>query len=223
MSKNMKTILMATVSAVLLASAGSGLAQTFSTNKTENAVIPDRTPDVGPGLWASQIVLSPGTLPVGFTITNVTVSLDISGGWNGDLYGYLMYNDGVRSQLLTLLDRPGYSGTGAGYGNAGLAINITDTAANPLENYQSVIYNLNGNGQLTGDWQAQASLASTFFNMGVAGTWTLVLGDMAEGDQSTVVNWGLMIESVPEPSTLGLIGLGVLLLGGRRWLARRPR
>src|ERR1017187_8224909 len=48
-----------------------------------------------------------GFLP---TISDISVKLNISGGYNGDLYAYLSYG-GV---LLPLLNRVGVTGTGAG-------------------------------------------------------------------------------------------------------------
>src|SRR5439155_2176119 len=43
-----------------------------------------------------------------FQITDVRVTLHISGGYNGDLYGYLRFND---SPLVVLLNRVGVTGT----------------------------------------------------------------------------------------------------------------
>ncbi|MCX6896501.1 MAG: hypothetical protein NTZ16_13585, partial [Verrucomicrobia bacterium] len=41
----------------------------------------------------------------GGAINGVDVVLNISGGYNGDLYGYLVYNDGVTTQTAILLNR----------------------------------------------------------------------------------------------------------------------
>ena len=57
------------------------------------------------------------------TISSITVNLDISGGYNGNLYGYLTY-DGV---LAALLNRVGVGSTiptrnAYSYGNSGFNI-----------------------------------------------------------------------------------------------------
>jgi hypothetical protein len=53
--------------------------------------------------------LSALNLPAGPTITDVNVGLQLSGGWNGDLYAYLVHSSG----FAVLLNR-----VGRGTGNA---------------------------------------------------------------------------------------------------------
>src|ERR1039457_526400 len=53
------------------------------------------------------------------TISDVKISLNISGGWNGDLYAYLAHG----SDYVVLLNRVGASTSGAdGYGTSGLNV-----------------------------------------------------------------------------------------------------
>ena len=74
-------------------------------------VIPDGNPI---GAFSTITVASAGT-----SLTNITVSLEISGGFNGDLYGYLSYN----SSLVTLLNRVGVeSGNSFGSPGSGFAV-----------------------------------------------------------------------------------------------------
>ena len=44
--------------------------------------------------------------PVGSTVSSLTVSLNISGGFNGDLYAYLVSPNGT---LVMLMNQPGVS------------------------------------------------------------------------------------------------------------------
>jgi hypothetical protein len=55
------------------------------------------------------------------------------------------------------------------------------------------------------------------------GTWTLFLADLSGGDQSQLLNWGLEISVVPEPTTWALLGFGVLAAGGGLLSARQRR
>jgi len=96
---------------------------------------------------------------------------------------------------------------------------------------------LNGGGQLTGTWATDGraidplsdpavfdttpptSLLGSFNQTDPNGTWTLFLADLSGGGQSTVVNWGLSIQTVPEPSAGALLGMGILLVL-RKWSRR---
>ena len=69
-------------------------------------------PDNNYSGWAdSQTVGAVGTITPGSLLVNV----NLTGGWNGDLYAYLVHDTG----FAVLLDRVGYTGSGFGYGTAG--------------------------------------------------------------------------------------------------------
>ena len=162
-------------------------------------------------------------------LNNVSVVLNISGGYNGDLYGYLVYNDGSTTQTAILLNRVGGgSGTAAastaGFGggstsdfatlqSAGVTLSDSGTSGS----IQSVAAAA-GNSYTTGG----GNLNSTFVNMSSGGTWTLFLADMSAGDQSTLVSWGLNVSVVPEPTTWALLIFcgGFLVMGVARRLRR---
>ena len=166
--------------------------------------------------------------PVG-VIGSVSVVLNISGGYDGDLYGYLVYNDGSTTQTAILLNRVGGgSGTAAastaGFGggstsdfatlqSAGVTLSDSGTSGS----IQSVAAAA-GNSYTTGG----GNLNSTFVNMSSGGTWTLFLADMSAGDQSTLVSWGLNVSVVPEPATWALLIFcsGFLVMGVARRLRR---
>jgi len=157
------------------------------------------------------------------------VALDISGGYNGDLYAFL---SGPNGGFAVLLNRVGVSNDASsfGYGNHGFDIVLSDSAASDVHYYQSASYLLNGNGQLTGTWvpdgrnigpqsapslfgsTAPSALLSSFNGTDPNGGWTLFLADLSVGSQSQLVSWSLDIITVPEPSgwALGIMGLGLL-------------
>jgi len=194
---------------------------------TLNATIPDGNPT------GFSSVANFSGLP-GF-ITSIQVNLDITGGFNGDLYAYLV---GPGGQAAFLLNRVGVtSGNGLGYSDTGFNITLdsSGTFAN-IHNYQSGSHTLNGGGQLTGTWapdgrnidpQSAPSLFDTastahdlsLFNGTIPnGEWTLFLADVSGGNTSTLVNWGLTIVTVPEPQTWAMVagGVGMLLVLSRR-------
>lgn len=196
--------------AVALGMWATGFVNAAVFNGTPTGSIPDYQNGI-PGEWADQTTSSFGS---GYTLTDVTLSLNITGGWNGDLIGYLSYYDGVNTTLINLMNRPGYSGTGFGYGNTGFAITLSDAGAHGIESYQTPSYGAtyNGSGQLEGTWNADGSFAS-FDNMGASGTWTLFFSDNSGGSVSTVQSWSVSLTAVPEPTTWGLIGFEVVFAG----------
>jgi hypothetical protein len=178
--------------------------------------------------WSDSETVTSGE--VSGTISSIAVNLDISGGFNGSLYGYLEY-DGV---LVPLLNRVGVSSSSAfGYGNSGFDITLSSSGAGNVHSYQSGSYTLNGSGQLTGTWQPDGNNISptspaasfnpnpsgsglTSFNgLSPDGTWTLFLADVVAGSpQAQVISYGLDIATVPEPVTTALgIFAGLFLLG----------
>jgi subtilisin-like proprotein convertase family protein len=170
-----------------------------SGNISVGQVIPDGNP-VG---YTTSYTFSTGDAN---TINGVTVTLDISGGYSGDLYGYLVNPNG---SMAVLLNRVGTGGGNAyGYSDAGMNVVLNETGVGSIHSYQSVPgYDITSgtmaftpdNG--TGDFSA-------LHNGTVNGTWTLFLADLSAGGQATLVNWGLDVSVVPEPTTWALISFG---------------
>jgi subtilisin-like proprotein convertase family protein len=174
----------------------------------------------------------------GGSISNVTVSLDITGGFNGDLYAFLA---GPNGGFAVLLNRVGVSNDASsfGYGNHGFDIVVSDTGANDVHYYQSGSYLLNGNGQLTGTWMpdgrnidpksapalfgstAPSAMLGSFAGTDPNGAWTLYLADLSTGGHSTVASWSLDIITVPEPATLTLGIMGLAFLVGYNFCRRK--
>jgi subtilisin-like proprotein convertase family protein len=232
----MKTKQLLGITAGLMVWAGAAWAQTSETNFTfsVNQLVPDAN--------RNGMFMTTNLSIAGGTISDVTVSLDISGGYNGDLYGFL---SGPNGGFAVLLNRVGVSNNASsfGYGNSGFDIVLSDSAANDVHYYQSASYSLNGGGQLIGTWApdgrnivpqsapslfgstAPSALLGSFNGTDPNGGWTLFLADLSVGAQSQLVSWSLDIITVPEPSVwaLGIMGLGLLAGFGKIGRGRKNK
>ena len=157
-------------------------------------------------------------------IQSVSVNLNISGGYNGDLTAYLILQDAdSHNATAILLNRVGTSpGDPFGSDGAGFTVTLSDSGT-----VNGDIHNATGSPTgtwLTDQYGGASSLNSTFGGLNGNGTWTLFLTDGSLRDQSTLVSWGLDISVVPEPVTWALIGFGLVvgLVQVVRWrLSRR--
>ena len=175
---------------------------------TLNETIPDNDPN---GL-ASTINVS---VPLN-DITSVDVTLDITGGYNGDYYAYVQYSSG----LVVLLNRLDATVSNP-YGSPGSGFNVTfsdcslNIGAAPVSAGQP----------LTGAWAPQAGSLSTFDGMNPNGNggWTLFIADESPGGQGTLDSWSLDVTgnslAIPEPTTI-ISGALLLLPFGTSALRR---
>lgn len=143
----------------------------------------------------------------GGLMTDVNVTLNISGGWNGDLYGYLIYND----SLVVLLNRVGTGAgdpfqQGAGFSTAGFN-NVT------LDDDAALLIHAVENPTTGSSYRADGGSLASFNNMDPNGIWTLFLADNSGGFQSTLEGWSLDITAVPETATVALAVFGVVFVG----------
>ena len=179
--------------------------------------LPASIPDNNPNGYQNSLTI--GAIPG--PIIDVTVTLNIAGGFNGDLYVALDYNN----TTAVLLNRVGLSAVSSvGYPNSGFAITLQDGATSDVHSYQTVSYTLNGSGQLTGQWQpdgrlvsplssgaviagaARGNMLGVFDGMNANGTWTLFAADLSPGGVSTLAGWSLAITAIPEPNSVALGG-----------------
>lgn len=204
---------------VLLLASAPLWAQSSYTNSTVTAI-----PDGNLVGITEQINVS----SLGGTVTNVQVTLDITGGFNGDLYAYLVSPLG---QMVVLLNRSGVDGSNPfGYSDAGYNITLSGAATNDEHYYQANTYSIAG-GQLTGTYAADGrnidpqSVGTMFgsatptavlnlydgLNGGTLnGTWTLFIADLAAGGGSPTLNSVVLtIMTVPEPQTWVMLGGGL--------------
>ena len=169
-----------------------------------NRLIPDGNPS---GLAEFQSVSSSIV-----SISQVRVSLEVAGEFNGDLYGYLVHSSGFS----VLLNRPGKTASHVGgYGDAGLDVTFEDGAVNgDLHGYQSVTTPIAGS-PLTGAWAPDARNVdpddvldtdprtadlSVFNGLGADGEWVLFLVDLETGGTNMLVGWELEITGIDQPT-----------------------
>ena len=152
-------------------------------------------------------------------IESVTVNLNFSGGWNGDLYAYLVYDTG----FAVLLNRPGRSLTVPdGSGTVGMNIHFDDDALDDLHmtiplTGDSVTGTYQPSGRITDplevlDTDPRTAMLSSFVGLDASGDWTLFVADQSAGETSTLESWTLTITGIPEPSSALLVLIGGLTL-----------
>jgi subtilisin-like proprotein convertase family protein len=165
-------------------------------------------------------------------LTSMSVSLDISTQFNGDIYGYLVHED----RIAILLNRSGTTASDRfGYADSGFRVTLSASPTDEdIHTYRSIT--TPGTGlPLTGNWQADGRLVdpdsvintdsrlgtlSVFNGCNPYGNWTLYLADLSAGGASSLNSWTLDITAIPEPATAtGLIG--ATLLGLAWWRRQR--
>lgn len=175
-------------------------ALTESVVHTVNLAVPDGVESgTGDSIFYTNGVL--GVVP-GTAWAKLNVSLEIAGGYNGDLYVLLEHG----TNYAVLVNRPGRTAASdAGYGDRGFSVTFDDAALNgDIHSYRSRINPLGG--ALTGIWRpdgrdvdpavcldtdSRTALLSGMIDGGPDGEWSLTVLDVAAGDQATLVSWGL--------------------------------
>jgi subtilisin-like proprotein convertase family protein len=190
---------------------------------TPNVAIPD-----GPSYGVADIHTISSSI---LNISSVEVTLNISGEYNGDLYGYLQHDSG----FVVLLNRVGKTASNPyGYADTGFAVTLSTSGANDVHNYQNFFPSYNGSGQLTGTWQPDGRNAdpsvvldtsprntsfSSFNTLDANGDWTLFLADVYYGGTNWLNSWSLSLSGeitpVPEPVNIALAVFAVLAVGHR--------
>ena len=87
--------------------------------------------------------------PAGDVVVGISVDLNISGGYNGNLAAYLVAPNGT---TVMLLDQPGVSVDGFGASSSGMNVTLSDAGSTSIQNVTG------GSGTLTGIYQADQTL-----------------------------------------------------------------
>ncbi len=161
------------------------------------------------------------------TIADVNVSINLSGGYNGDLYAYLVHSSGKDGGNLF------------GYGNAGMLVTFDDTGAGGDIHYYgglttpSGVYEpdarnispLSSGSVLAGfDRAGSGAWLSSFTNQSANGSWTLFVADVvSSGSPSSISSWGLSLDLVPVPeaSQWAMCGAMAVFGAGYFWRVRQ--
>jgi len=171
------------------------------------------------GLTSSQTVSG---LPGSGLISSLSVNLNITGGYNGDLYAYLEAPSGA---TVTLFNQPGVTDDDPfGYGGSGLNVTLTDNAAATLQSTPET-----DGTTVTGTYQPVVAFFTLNGQSG-NGNWKLFVANVADGGgQSELDNWSLDFSpaptAAPEPgqtTASALISLAILgILAKRRIVGRQ--
>ena len=205
--KTIKIVLLGWGCAVALGAQAAVMWQTWTVNQT----IPEGNP-VGITFTGAFSAANAGDQVLG-----LTVGLTLSGGYNGNLYAYLLSPEGVK---VVLMNQPGVSVNGFGASGSGMNITLTDAYT-----AQGAIQNVTSSSVLSGAYHP-AEQFSYFGTSGTPGglangTWTLFFADLATGGgTSTLESWrvGMELSAVPEPSEWAALSLGLL---GVVWVVKR--
>lgn len=186
--------------------AATSFTQSWSSGFETNGLVPDG--DLNG--WSDSRTLS--SVPI-TSISDLNVSLTITGGAIGDLFIYLSNG----SHAAILLNRPGKTlSDDFGFADEGFNVTFDDSGTNgdshitftgPL--LLTATNSWEPDGRLTDPFAVLDSSLRTNFLSGFNSsnpntTWTLYVADMVSGSSSTVTSWGLAINTpsiVPEPSS----------------------
>lgn len=197
---------------------------TFSSGSLNTAI-----PDANPTGISSSITVS----AMQNSLAAVNVYLNVSGGYSGDAYAYLSYG----GMTVVLLNRIGKTASNPfGSSASGFGTGATDFKFSDAATVNGNIHSYGGSGPITGFYQPDGrttnpqlvlntdtpttSLAN-FNNLNPNGAWTLFFADMASGNQSTLVSWGLEITAIPEPINVALMVFAATLGGVKLFALRR--
>lgn len=213
----------------LFATAGTAQALTFTT--VVNAPLADNAGDTNPVLSSIDTAASFGP---GWLVTSVSLDVVLDHTWVGDLAIELFSPTGTELQLMA---RPGTAiGNEQRGGPFGDSSNLRPT--DPITFLDTALVSAETMGQGVGNnrtvpagsfrpdadgWTTDITTLAGFVGEEAGGLWTLRVGDYANGDLGTLVQWNLNVTAVfvPEPAPALFVSLGLVLLASTTRF-RRP-
>jgi hypothetical protein len=156
------------------------------------------------------------------SISDVSLTLNISGGYDGDYYAYLRHTDLSGTGFSVLLNRVGETAANSyGSSDSGFNVTLSDAASGNIHDASA------GGAVLTGTYQPDgrnisplsnpttlattipSTLLSSFNGMDANGQWQLFIADVSSGSIGTLTSWGI---TVTENATAVPDGGSTLLL-----------
>ncbi len=202
--------------------ATSGTAQALTFTSVVNAALADDAGDTNPVLTSIDTAASFGP---GWFVTSVSLDVVLDHTWVGDLAIELFSPAGTELQLMA---RPGTAiGNEQRGGPFGDSSNLRPTAPitfldSALASAETMGQGVGNNGTIpagsfrpdAGGWTTDITTLAGFVGEQAGGLWTLRVGDYANGDLGTLVQWNLNVTAVfvPEPAPALFVSLGLVLL-----------
>ncbi len=154
--------------------------------------------------------------PTPEVITSVSVSMNIAGGWNGDLFAYLSHGSGY-SVLLNRVEKTAEHSTGSN--TSGMDVTFSDSHVTDIHTFGGAVLsgdfspdgrNANPFGVLNTD--SRDAMLDSFVGLNAGGFWTLFIADLSPLAVSTIQSWSVNISTapVPEPGSASIALLMVL-------------
>lgn len=147
------------------------------------AGVPVSIPDANPTGVSSTATVANMSGP----ISSVQVRVNATHTWVGDI---IIRLTSPNATTITLLDRPGYSGSGFGCSNDNIDVTFQDGAADP----ETICA---GSGNWPVVTAAPVNPLSGLNGQAGNGNWTLTISDSAGGDTGQLVSWELILTPAP--------------------------
>jgi hypothetical protein len=201
---------------VLLITAGAASAATIVTETftmSTASVIPDGD------LSGLVQTINPATSIT--TVDLITITLNTTGGWNGDLYAYLWHN----GTLSVMVNRPGRTTSlPDGSATGGMTLMLADAAATDLHMATGALsgsYQPDGRDiapSLALDTSPRTDSLADFIGSPASGDWRLFIADVANGGQANLTSWSITLTGaqVPEPTSAALMAISLAAMTRRR-------
>ena len=190
----------------------------YTETYTPNTYIPNGNPV---GIAFTENISEPGGTTYARYVSDLTVTLNISGGYNGGLVAYLVAPNGT---YVSLLNQPGVTGGNPfGYGGSGLNITLADGNRSIQSTYETPGVSFGSGGTYGAD-----GLLSSVYGSALDGNWTLFFANLSSGGANgELTSFTLNFTAVPEPVGIALgIFAGLAALSaclGMCWKKKLPK